>query len=227
MKKAILITSLALVFLALFNGLFFFIGGTEHSEANWVSYGFIHVAYACILLTPLFCRSGKKLEVLSYSLYLRAFFYFFTELVIGVICIWIDPENSKWPLIIQGVLLAIFLVLQIMSVLANDSTAETIQKQKTESMLIQDMAQRIRVGMREISDSSVKKLVERCYDAINNSSIQSFPEAADVELELRQAVDTLCTAIEKNNKEYIINAAKSIDSIVKERNAIIRKCRIN
>ena len=28
-------------------------------------------------------------------------------------------------------------------------------------------------------------------------------------------------------KEYIINAAKSIDSILKERNAIIRKCRIN
>ena len=30
-----------------------------------------------------------------------------------------------------------------------------------------------------------------------------------------------------NLKEDIINAAKSIDSIVKERNAIIRKCRIN
>ena len=155
---------IGLIFLVLFNGLFFYLGGTEHTEISWICYAFIHASYLCILLTPLFCKSGKGLEVLSYSLYLRALFYFFTELIVGIVCIAIAPESPTWPLIIQGVLLAIFLVLQIMSVLANDATIQTVQKQKEESIYIQTMAQRIRTCMRSISDMNIKKQVELHYE---------------------------------------------------------------
>ena len=185
MKNNMLKVVIGLIFLVLFNGLFFYLGGTEHTEISWICYAFIHASYLCILLTPLFCKSGKGLEVLSYSLYLRALFYFFTELIVGIVCIAISPESPTWPLIIQGVLLAIFLVLQIMSVLANDATIQTVQKQKEESIYIQTMAQRIRTCMRSISDMNIKKQVERCYDAVNNSSLQSYPEAKDAELSLR------------------------------------------
>ncbi len=227
MKQNFLKVILSLVFLALFNGLFFYIGGTNHSEANWISYGFIHAAYLCILLTPLFCKLGSGMAVLSYSLSMRALFYFFTELLLGVICIAISPESATWPLILQGVLLAIFLILQIMSVLANDATVESNQKQKMESSYIKTMADRIRTCLRDVSDEAVKKLVEQCYHAVNNSSIQSYPEALDAELNLRTAVDVFCSAIEEGEYENIDKKAKKVINAVQDRNLIINKCRIN
>lgn len=226
MKSNILKVILGLIFLVLFNGLFFYLGGTEHTEVNWICYGFIHASYLCILLTPLFCKSGKGLEVLSYSLYLRALFYFFTELVTGIVCIAIAPENPIWPLIIQGALLAIFLILQIMSVLANDATILTVENQKEESIYIQTLSQRIRNCIHSISDIHIKKQVERCYDAVNNSSIQSYPEAKDAELRLRNTVEILCMAIDNGDYQDIDKKAKEVVSAVQDRNAIIKKCRL-
>ncbi|MBQ2875369.1 MAG: hypothetical protein IJE85_08740 [Bacteroidales bacterium] len=227
MKSSFLKVIIGLVFLVLFNGLFFYLGGKEQSELNWICYGFIHASYLCILLTPLFCKSGKGLEVLSYSLYLRAFFYFLTELVVGVACIAIAPESPMWPLILQSVLLAIFLVLQIMSVLANDATIQCVEKQMNESVYIQTMAQRIKNSIRNLSDQNVKKQVERCYDAVNNSSLESFPEAVDAELTLRNAVELLCTAIDNEDYQDIDKKAKAVISAVQDRNAIIKRCRFN
>ena len=203
---------IGLIFLVLFNGLFFYLGGTKHTEISWICYAFIHASYLCILLTPLFCKSEKG-------------FYFFTELIVGIVCIAIAPESPTWPLIIQGVLLAIFLVLQIMSVLANDATIQTVQKQKEESIYIQTMAQRIRTCMRSISDMNIKKQVERCYDAVNNSSLQSYPEAKDAELSLRNAVEILCVAIENGDYQDIDKKAKGVIYAVQDRNAIIKRYR--
>lgn len=227
MKSNMFKVIIGLIFLLLFNGLFFYLGGTEHTEVNWICYGFIHASYLCILLTPLFCKAGQGLEVLSYSLYLRALFYFFTELIIGVVCIAIAPESSTWPLIIQAVLLAIFFILQMMSVLANDETEKTTQKQKKESMYIQSMAQRIRTCMRSISDMNIKEQVERCYDAVNNSSLQSYPEAEDAELDLRNAVEILCVAIENEENASIEKKVKNVILAVQNRNDVIKKCRFN
>ncbi len=218
---------LGLIVLVLFNGLFFYLGGTEHSEVEWISYAFIHASYLCILLTPLFCKSGKGLEVLTYSLYLRALFYFFIELVVGIIFMVLAPESSTGPLIIQSILLAIFLILQIMSVLANESTTQAVQKQREESDYIQTMAQRIRASMRSITDMNIKKQVERCYDAVNNSSLQSYPEAKDAELSLRNAVEMLCSAIESNDFQDIDKKTKEVLYAVQDRNAIIRRYRNN
>lgn len=227
MKGNIFKVVIGSIFIVLFNALFFYLGGIEHTEVDWICYGFIHASYLCVLLTPLFCKSGKGLEVLSYSLYLRALFYFFTELVIGCICLVIAPENPTWPLVLQGTLLAIFLVLQMMSVLANDATIQSSQKQKEESLYLRDMVQRIRISMRDISDADIKKHLERCYDAISNSSLQSYPQAKDAEINLNNAVEVLCSAIENRDYENIEVKVKAVIYAVQDRNSIIKRCRIN
>lgn len=227
MKSNLIKIIIALVFLVLFNGLFFQLGGTEQSSVNWLCYGFIHVAYICLLATPLFCNSGQGLALLSASLYLRALFYFFTELVVGVSCIAIAPQSTTWPLIIQGVLLAVFVILQLMSVISNDATRLSVQKQRTESMFIKTMAEQVRSYMRELKDADLHKQVERCYDALNNSPIESFQETHDVELSLRNAVNMLCSTIENEDKEQIEKKAKHVINMIKDRNAVIRRCRMS
>lgn len=172
-------------------------------------------------------KSKKGLEVLSYSLYLRAIFYFFTELVVGVSCMLIAPESITWPLIIQSVLLSIFLILQLMSVLANDSTAQSIEKQKEESIYIKDLAQQIKNCMRHIPDAETKKQVGRCYDLVNNSPLESFSEARNSELRLKNAVEMLCNAMEMGNYQDLENLIKGVEYAVQDRNSTIKRCRFN
>lgn len=227
MKTNILKVGVALIFLALFNVLFFVLGGTAQSAVSWVSYGFIHAAYLMILVTPLLETKSKGLTVLSASLYLRAIFYFFTELIIGLVFIAFQPGSILWPLIIQSVVLAIFLVLQLMSVMANHATEVSIQKQRTESVYIKTMAIQVKGALRNVEDESLKNCVRRCYEALNNASIESFPEAEDAERALRTAVEMLCTAIEDGDHAQIEKKANRVLNAVRTRNDIVKCCRMN
>lgn len=227
MKTNILKVIVALVFLVLFNVLFFVLGGTKQSDVNWLSYGFIHAAYLMVLITPLFESKTNGMTVLSASLYLRAISYFFVELVIGLIFIAVQPETIVWPLIIQCVCIAIFLILQLMSVMANDSTEASVQKQRIESAYIKDMAVRLKSAIRNVEDETVRNKVIRCYDSLNNCSIETFPEAQDAELSLRNAVEMLCTAIEDNDTNQIDVKSKRVLSAIQTRSDIIRRCRTN
>lgn len=227
MKTNLLKVIVALIFLVLFNVLFFFIGGTEQSHINWVSYGFIHAAYLMILITPLFATNGKGLTVLTASLYLRAISYFFTELIIGLICIAIQPESILWPMIIQSILLAVFVVLQLMSVMANDATKASIQKQRMESAYIKNMVTQVKAAMRNIEDESIRNSVIRCHDALNNCSVETFEEAQDAELALRNAIEMLCCAIEDNDNGQIEAKVKRVLNAIQSRNDIIKRARMN
>lgn len=85
-----------------------------------------------VLLTPLFCLGNPQgVSVQSGSLYLRATFYFFTELIVGAAFLIAKPEEMTWPLIAQSVLFAVFIVLQLASVLANDATNDSIKNNRT------------------------------------------------------------------------------------------------
>ena len=50
---------LAALPIAVVDGLFFYVLGTEHSMTRWISFGFLNLAYVSVLLTPLFARSSK------------------------------------------------------------------------------------------------------------------------------------------------------------------------
>lgn len=224
MKSALIKTVISLVFLVIFN-VVFFVGGVTLSDANWCSYGFASFAYLCLLATPLLAK-GSCSAILVGSLWLRALFFFFTELVIAIIFIFAEPTSIKWPLIVQGVLLAIFIILQLMSVMANDSTTASLQKQREESFSRQILIDRLQQKTREITDPSVKPILNRCLDALNNSPIQTYPEALDAEIALSNAVDNLCTNIVDGNIPQIKFAANTVLHTIQDRNLVIKRCRI-
>lgn len=227
MKTNIIKIVIGLLFLIAFNVLFFVLGGTEQSTSNWISYGFIHAAYICLLATPLLTSSAKNLTVNAASLWLRAIFFFFIELVAGLIFIAINPADFLWTLIVQTALLLIFLVLQFMSVLANDATEASINKQRVESNLMRGMADKISVRIGTISNYALRKKVEVAYNSIKNSPVESFPEVVSFEMSLATAVDVLCAAIETGNEEQVDDAVKRVQIATRERNAAITQVRLS
>lgn len=227
MKSAFFKMVIGLVFLALFNILYFIVGGIEHTYLDWVCYGFIHASYLMILITPLFCLSNKKMSVQSSTLYLIVFFYFIIELVVGLLFIYFKPQTNTWAIIVQSVLLAIFLVLQLASVLANDATNKSLKKQEVESINIESLVLRLRESMRMVSDVEARRLVKLCVDAVNSSPRESFSEVAEAETAMQVAVDDLCFAIDSSaSVEEISKKAKDLKVVISRRNSAISMHRL-
>lgn len=227
MKTNILKIIIALIFLVLFNALFFLLGGTDQSAASWISYGFITTAYLLLLTTPLFAPKTNGLSVLTISLYPRAVSYFIIELIVGSILIAFQLENITWPLIIQSIGLAIFLVLQLRSMIANYNTEASIRKQRMESAYVKTLAMQVKSALRNMGDNPFRNSVIRCYEALNNCSVETFPEAQDAELSLRNAVEMLCNAIDDNDNNQIEAKARRVLNAIQTRNDIIKQCRID
>lgn len=227
MKANILKIIIGLVFLVLFNVLFFMLEGTERTTTEWICYGFIHVAYLCLLSTPLLCNAGKGETVLLASLYLRALFFFFTELVIGIVFLWANPVSYKWATIIQAVLLAVFLVLQLMNVLANDATKASLAKQRQERIYVRSLAENVKDAIRQVSDPALRKQMAACYESLNSTSIESFPEAASAEIELEDAVNALCHAVDANDTARLSQLIQNVQVALRHRNQAIRMARFS
>lgn len=87
---------LGIVFLVVFNVLFFVFCGTDNTTSVWISYGFIHVAYLFLLITPLFNKGNKGLAVQSMTLYSVSVYYFLVELVAGIIFMSVQQESCVW-----------------------------------------------------------------------------------------------------------------------------------
>lgn len=225
MKKNIFKVLVGLIFLIAFNVLFFLLGGTERTTTEWISYGFIHFAYLCILLTPLFCKNKKGRTVLNASLYLRGLIYFVIELIAGITFIAVNPESIVWPSIVQGVFAATFLIMQLMSVTANEVTDESLERQSKEKIYIQELALNLREAMQSAQDTEVKKKLRGVYEVLNNASTGSCPEAEDIELQLAANVNALCMNAASFSPSQFDNCIITIKEILRKRNAIINKAR--
>ena len=221
MNNVLKITIIA-SFLIMFDVLFFVIGGTDQSNINWTSFVFIHIAYVGLILVPLLDKWRDGLAVIVGGLYLWAFLYFIIELLIGLLFIIKNPVSNTWPLIIQSVLLVLFVVVQSMSVLANHSTVESIEKQKRESSIFQIMGIQLKQVVLLLEDDELRKKAEDCYDLINNSSIESFEETKNIETSLKLQVTSLLSKMESGQNVDIATDIQSISLSIQKRNDIIK-----
>ncbi len=217
-----------LIFIALFNICFFTLNGPLETinASEWISYFFIHVAYVCLISAHKWGKQAQGLTVLKATQYISAIVYFFAQLALGIACIVVAPESLTWPLILQCVLFALFLIVQLTTVLSNNSTTVSIQKQRAEAIYIGSLADQIRTRMRDIENPELKKKVMRCYDALNNCSIESFPEAAQAETALKNAVASLCAVIESGDQSQIEKSTTTVLYAIQDRNTIIQRCRM-
>jgi len=94
-------TILELIFLVIFNVLFFVLGGFKHNAIVWTSYGFIHFAYLMLLLTPRLIHKGKSSAIFGFSLYLISVVYYLLEFVIGITFILASSPKSYLAVLLE------------------------------------------------------------------------------------------------------------------------------
>lgn len=221
-KKSILWIMMDLIFLAVFNTVFFVAGGSSHTTSVWLSYGFIHFSYIMVIITPLLIRKSSSADVFGFSLYSISSTYFIVEFIIGLIFIFINSESYKSALIVQIIIAGIYGILLISHLIANETTADSIERHEYEVAYIKNAASKVKSYMGKSNNRIVNREIEKLYDLLHSSPTKSNVAIRSLEIEISNKINTLGDAVLSSNQENIISICGEITLLVEERNRKLR-----
>ena len=217
-KKTILWIILDLVFIVIFNIVFFVATGTEHPKSVWISYGFIHIAYIMVLVTPYLIRKNSSAAVFGFSLYSISSVYFFIELIVGIVFICLKQENVKISLITQLVVAGVYAAVLVSNLIANESTADSIERHEIEVAYIKDSSSRVRSLIDKLSDKNANRAIERTYDLLHASPAKSISSVHSLEREILSLTQELTSAVDDKDVERVLEITAEINAKAEERN---------
>jgi len=217
-KMSLLWIILDLIFLVVFNAVFFILGGFEHPASVWISYWFIHFAYAMVLLSTVLTRRGKSSAVFGMSILSISITYFFVALVAGAVFILISPESAKAAVIVQLCITGFYGFFLVSNLIANERTGDAEEKRQYELQYVRTASARLKVLMDNINDKEAKSKVEKVYAAICSSPVKSHPELAQIEIRILHSINELEVEAATGDNGKIILIANSLLSAVNERN---------
>jgi len=223
MKKTVLSLILKLIFLAVFNAVFFVAGGTGHNTSVWISYGFVHGAYLMLLLTPYLVRGGKSAAVFGFTLYSISYFYFAAEFLVGVLFMLVAPEGYKAAFLIQLVMAGMYGVMLVTHMIFNERTAESEEARQVQIDTIKNIAMQLKFALDRVQDKDARRKVERAYDALHSSPVKSHPELAKLERGFQTTIEAIDHAITAKNNERVASLAESLLRDINERNMRLRR----
>ena len=221
-KKSLLYILLDLVFLVVFNIVFFVVGGVEHVASVWIAYGFIHFAYVMILITPFLIRKSSSAAVFGMSLYSISAVYFFVEFITGLIFIFVAGESYKASLVTQVIIAGIYAVILLANLIANEHTADSVAKHEAEVAYIKDTATELKALIGKVSDKQANKEIEKAYDVVHASPTKSSAAVEEIENKIYCTVSELRSAVKYNDVAQITVIAREIVELTEERNRKLR-----
>jgi len=220
MKKGFLHTLLFLIPLAVFNTVFFMVGGTDHNTSVWISYGFIHLAYVMLAVSPYLAPKGTNALVLGMPLAYVSTIYFYVQFAVGILFILIGMENYKPALIVQIIILGVYATALVSLMLANEYTASNLNRRQEEVAYIKTAANKVKLVMDKLSDKNANKQIERVYYLIHSSPVRSSSTVKALEREVLAQADELQAAVYRNDIAAVLMHCNNITSLMERRNVM-------
>lgn len=212
---------LDLIFVIVFNALFFIISGFDHKAAVWIAYVFIHVAYALLLITPFFIERGSTQNATDVPIYSFSGILFLVSFVINIILIAVKIESVKVVFVVNILLIAIYAYLLVSNMIANNKTASDMKHQSLEAFFVKSASESLRIILGQV-DEPTKGQIERVYDKVSASQTKSAPEVAGIEQDITDLIGQLGDAVDGNDADKIEQITKTISRKVDERNSRLR-----
>jgi hypothetical protein len=211
-----------LIVLGIFNVFFFIIGGTEHPVSVWIAYGCVNLAYLIIMAMPFFVQKGKDSATFAAVSYGISTTYFFVELVVGSIIIAVAPEDYRWSLLPQLLLMAIYLIVLFSNRIADEHTAEAVKKREAEVSYIKHICAMMRPLVDEAPDKQTRRKIEKAFDALQASPTRTTADAANLERQILDEVSRLESIVGDGDAGAIGVSAERILELTNKRNRVLR-----
>ena len=206
------------IFLIVFNIYFFLLKGVDHHSSIWISYVSIHLAYLMLLITPFLVRKGSSSTDYGRPLFSISTSYFFLALIVGIVFILYSPENNTVALLVQITIAALYAILLLTNLIANEHTADNIERHDVELKYVKESSSKLNLLLKQISDNSIRKKVEKVYDLIHSSQVKSSYNVQSIEQEVICEIENLEKAIKQNNIDNIQIIVDNICHLADERN---------
>jgi len=223
-KASLLWIGLSSIFVVVFNVVVFQLNST-YTDAFWVSYGFIHLAYLMLVLSVATMLKVKNSEVLGYPLIFLTSLYFVGSFIVGIIFMVFKHVGFTMSFIPQVFLAGLYAFVYLLKTITNKHTISDERASQAAVLYIKEAASELNMLMRQTTDAVLKKKIEKLNDAVRNSQVKSHPTLAIMEQVILRDIQEL-----KENVSDLDNLAanSTIDRIngrLAERNTRISNLR--
>lgn len=222
MKYRLLTAVPCIVILIIFNIIFFMIGGADRKISEWIAYGSIHGACLVYLAVVFVVKRNEDREELSVPLTVISGIYLALVFIVNLLLLMLKPDRVKGCVIAEIVLAGIYIIVFSRLFLADLKTREQIRKEQSDIRFVRGCSERLRRLMAESSDETVAKKLEKVYDYLHASPVQSCKGTKAAEREILGTVYELEMSIETNTPEQNLQKLDRIMHLAMERNSILK-----
>lgn len=218
-KNLILTGLIYAILLGVFNMLVFIIFKTR-TDVFWISYGFMTLAFVVQIISMFLSFKRADVETIFFGIPLASFsiFYLVAELCVGTIFMIFQNVGTTIPLVVQILILAGFLVIAIIALMARDTVQAIGDNVKQKVVELKSVRVDVDVLFENCADAELRTKLKKLSDTIRYSDPMTTDAIADVEQRISQKVSELRIYCENSEIEEAKKTCSALELLYVERN---------
>lgn len=211
-----------LLILAIFNLIYFIVGGTTHNTAEWAAYVWTYISIFVSFGAPLICIKYKRTPENLVTIYLFAWLYSIGIIVFNALVMLLNIKSIKLVMLINSVVFLLYLIQLILNMQVNYNIEKNEETVDSERQFVHKISNRIRICMQNIDDINTKKCIEKAYDMVRTSPLHTSSLVMNYEVEIVRLTDDLENSIDNKDYEHAKDIAKEIIANTNKRNGMLK-----
>lgn len=218
-KNTVAFGLIYVILLGVFNLLVFTISKSRN-DVFWLSYGFMTLAFVVQIVSMFMSFKSADVETAFFGIPLASFsvFYLCAELVIGALFMIFQMASFTLALVIQVIVLAVFLIIAIISLLARDTVQQISDNVKEHVSNLKSVLVDIEMLMDGCTDPELKADLRKLSETVKYSDPISNEAVADVEQRIMRKISELRINIEDNQIADAKQSCADLERLYVERN---------
>ena len=218
-KNTVAFGLIYVILLGVFNLLVFTISKSRN-DVFWLSYGFMTLAFVVQIVSMFMSFKSADVETAFFGIPLASFsvFYLCAELVIGALFMIFQMASFTLALVIQVLVLAVFLIIAIISLLARDTVQQISDNVKEHVSNLKSVLVDIEMLMDGCTDPELKADLRKLAETVKYSDPISNEAVADVEQRIMRKISELRINIDDNQIADAKQSCADLERLYVERN---------
>ena len=223
-KSGTMVGAIGAIVFVVYN-LLVFMAFKGFNNVFWTSYAFAVIAFAICCFCFFYSLKDISVQTAFFGIPLMSFSLYFliVEFIVSIIFMALrNVVNIKLAIFIQVLVLAIFLVIAIISILAKDVSVKTNDKIRQDVKYVQSFRVSLEGYADRCQDPAAKKAIEALAETARYSDQRSNPNTIAVEQRIQTSISNIEIAINNNDYQAVLNFCNQASMAFAERDRLLR-----
>ena len=218
-KATISIGLIYVILLGVFNLLVFTIFKTRTS-VFWLSYTFMTIAFIVQIVSMFLSFKTADVEAAFFGIPLASFsiYYLCASLVVGAAFMIFQNAGFTLAMVIQVLILAAFLIVAIISLLARDTVQAIGDNVKQNVTNLKSVLVDVEILASSCTDPELKQALNKLVDTVKYSDPMSTAAIELVEQRIMRKISELRVSMDNNQIPDALRVCKDLEMLYVERN---------